>query len=171
MTTTAFFEKYGIKITDNEDLRDKEQGITPLVQRILDKELSKLKSGRSRGAAKRLKTLIGKYPKVPTFYNYLSAFYDAHGKHEEAYRVNHKLVEKFPNYLFGITNYAKELLLKDDAAKALTIIGEDLNIATRFPESEEFTRSEVANFQEIVFMYHLFEKNDVAKAKEALAMM
>lgn len=171
MTNAEFYKKYGIKVTDNENLRDREHGIIPIVQRILDKEISKIQSGRTVGMIKRLKSLIGKYPKVPQFHNYLSAVYSLHGNSDQAYLINRRLLEKFPNYLFAITNHAKEALFKKNIAKAKEILGEELTINARFPDNEIFTKNEVLNYNEVVFIYYLKGLEDDKKAQEIVEMM
>lgn len=171
MTTTEFYKKYNFKITNNEDLRDKEQGITPEVQKLLDKELKKISGGRLTGVVRRLKTLIGKHPKVPQFYNYLSAVYSQQGNTDEAFLTNRKLLEKFPNYLFAVTNAAKEQVFNENFEETKKILGEELTITGRYPDSTVFTRSEVVTFYEAVFQYYLKGEEDDKKAQEILEMM
>ena len=170
MTPKAFYEKYGFKLTESETFRNEEQGITPVIQKILEKELVKVRR-KEKGTVKRLRILIQKYPKVPQFKNYLSAAYELIGKPEKAFELNRKILEAHPNYLFAKVNLAKEYIYRKNHEQALSVLGAQLSITEAFPNEHTFHVNEVINYYEAVFLYYLIGLKDDKKAQETLSIM
>lgn len=61
-----------------------------------------------KSAVKKFIKLIEKYPRVPMLKNFLSVLYSNLGLPDKAFEVNHWIVAKHPDYLFGKLNLAAE---------------------------------------------------------------
>lgn len=169
MDANAFYQKYGFKITDSVTHGNEEYGITPEIQKILDKEVRKLQRG-VKGTTKRLKMLIGKYPHVPHFKNYLSAVYQSMGQTERAYQVNREIRELHPEYLYGKFNLANEYIHTGQLEQVPILLGKNLKINELLPDRAVFHVNEVVNYYDVVFRYYLVIKED-KKAQGALETM
>ena len=108
-----------------------------------------------------LLNLIKKYPRVPTFYNYLSVAYNRMGdkkKEEEAVLLNMK---KNPNYLFAKINYAQILLNRKEYDKIPEIFNYKFDLKQLYPKRKVFHISEFSNFMGLigVYFYEIGERN------------
>ncbi len=100
-----------------------------------------------------LKTLINKYPYVPTFYNYLSIAYENANQDEKVLPVIKTLVKKFPYYFHAQLNLlAHYIKLKN--IEALDIYFENIkSIQDIMPKKEAFHVSEFTGFYSAIMEY------------------
>ncbi len=70
----------------------------------------------------KIKDLIKKYPNLPTLYNYLSVAYEKTRNFEKVFETTNKLVEKFPDYLFGKIILANYYIEENQLAKVQILI-------------------------------------------------
>jgi len=150
------------KITTDSTLLDDQNHITPYVSKLLTKIYLDLPKGKESTLKKLLKYTV-QFSKVPTFKNYLTAFYALKGNIEKANEANLWLLKEHPNYLFGKINYANTLIDEENALEAKKILGDNLLLNELYPERNEFHLDEVMAYFSMTIKY-LFS---VEKEKEA----
>ena len=97
----------GYEITNDKDYLNSYFGITPEINRLIEKIAYNLVHGETI-SIKRLTNLCLKYPNIPHFKNYLSTAYNDSGNSNKAIEVNHWLIKEHSDYLFGKLNLAAE---------------------------------------------------------------
>lgn len=142
------------KITGDPDEVDSDQHFSPEISDLLAKTYTKVLKKKYRNPNHLLK-LIEKYPRVPTFKNYLTVFYQIKGKKEKAWESNRGLIKEHPDYLFGKLNLAEEYIETGRAAEVPKILGEALDLQALYPERKVFHTSEFKSFFNVVAEYLL----------------
>lgn len=146
------------KITGDDTLLDEQNHITPEIRRIIEELRPDIEKGR-KYLIKKLNRLCLKYPKTPTFKNFLSAAYQKNGNMEQAYAVNRWIVNEHPDYLMGKINLAVEFLFKNEPEKVPGILGDVMEIGELYPERKEFHLDEVIGFNTVSVQYFLAVDN------------
>jgi len=118
-----------------------------------------------KSGIKRLKRLIEQYPNEPTLKNYLSVLYNNMGDKKRSNEVNHYIVEKHPDYLFGKLNLASEYYDMNEFDKMKEILGENFNLKELYPERDVFHIIEVEGIFKMAGMYYI-GVNSFDKARE-----
>ncbi len=101
-----------------------------------------------------LQKLTEKYPAVPVFYNYLRNAYEMTGQFDKADRLLELIYRKYPNYLFGKTNYAFRCLSKSKPEKLVEIFGNKFDLKLLYPHRNSFHISEFTAFTSVIALYH-----------------
>ncbi len=165
----TYFEKEGIRITDDTHFMEKEHGLDADVFYWINKmhyDLTKNKAG----TADRLIKLIKKHPKNPQFKNLLTSYYIQNNQSERGYELNRKTIEAHPNYFFAKLNLANEYLHKNEFDKVTELLGENFNLKNLFPERDTFHISEVMSMLRFGAIFHATQRN-FAAAEDLLQRM
>jgi len=101
-----------------------------------------------------LQKLTQKYPAVPVFYNYLRTAYEITGQSEKADTLLEVIYRKYPDYLFGKTNYAFRCLSTSKPEKLIRIFGNKFDLKLLYPHRKTFHISEFTAFTSVIALYH-----------------
>ncbi len=117
----------------------------------------------------KLKNIISQYPDIPIFYNYLYAAYHKNGKNDLATELLNTINDKFPDYIFGVTQRATRLIHEDALEEAKKWLGAQMDITKRFPKDKY-------HYSEVKVFYHAFfdlalKETDLIKAREILKLL
>ncbi|MEO8209662.1 MAG: DUF1186 domain-containing protein [bacterium] len=157
------------KIVFNPAELDKENGISTEVRKLLDNTLKKVMN-KKKNADVDIKLLIEKYPQIPQFKNYLSAYYSLTGNLDKAIEINYLIVKEHPDYLFGKVNLAFEYLKNKQPEIIPEILGEAMEIKSLYPNREVFHIEEVMSFYRIAVEYFV-ETGNIEQAEMRLKIM
>ncbi|GAB4252103.1 MAG: hypothetical protein Kow0027_16570 [Saprospiraceae bacterium] len=152
------YRLFNYTITDDPDELDNGENYSPEIEYLLRNAYRKLKEGKIRKAGY-LKKLVEKYPHIPAFQNYLVVYYMQKGLVEEAYQVNHRIIEEHPDYLFGKINLAGEYLNKGKPEEVPKILGQALDLKDLYPERKVFHVSEFRALFGVAVNYFLATDN------------
>ena len=98
--------------------------------------------------------LIEKYPKVPIFYNYLIAAYNATGQEEKAEAAIEEAYQKHPDYHFAKTNYAIQCLRNQAPEKIPAIFDNKFDLGSLYPHRKVFHITELMAFTSVMTLYY-----------------
>lgn len=143
--------------------------LKPEVNRIIQDVYSDSLTGKN-GIIKKLKRLIGKYPEVNQFRNYLVQAYSATGNIEQAKELNDQLLNEFPDYLFARLFHADYFLKKGGLEVCKEMLGENLELHELYPERNEFHISEFMSYQRLAIEY-FSETDNIEEAERRLSLM
>ena len=107
-----------------------------------------------KSGIKRISRLIEKYPNIAVLKNFLSVLYNKMGDEVNSNKVTHIIVEKHPDYLFGLVNLASEYYYKDQYDKMIDILGKNFNLKELYPERDIFHIDEVVAMFKMAVMYY-----------------
>jgi len=110
-----------------------------------------------------------KYPDVPVVYNYLRNIYAMMKESTKAAALDLECYERFPEYVFARTQYARNFL-HTDPEKAYTILGGTPSINEAYPKRKVFHISEAMAFYSVLIEYFIGTKN-LATAESWLDMI
>lgn len=101
-----------------------------------------------------LQRLTKKYPAVPVFYNYLRTAYEMTGQSDKADTLLELIYQKYPDYLFGKTNYAFRCLSTSKPDKLVEIFENKFDLKLLYPHRKTFHISEFTAFTSVIALYH-----------------
>ncbi len=101
-----------------------------------------------------LQKLTKKYPAVPVFYNYLRTAYEMTRQSDKADTLLEIIYRKYPDYLFGKTNYAFRCLSTCQPEKLVGIFGNKFDLKLLYPHRKTFHISEFTAFTSVIALYH-----------------
>jgi uncharacterized protein YecA (UPF0149 family) len=105
-----------------------------------------------------------KYPNIPCFYNWLYATYVNNKQIIMGLNILRETLNKFPNYLFGLTEYGKYLLRRGEYDRIPKLLNKNFSLETLYPERDVFHITEVSAFYSLMIKYFLAKK-DIQQAK------
>lgn len=111
-----------------------------------------------------------KYPEDTSLYNYLYIYYVYTNKLYESHALLLKTVELFPDYLFGLVEFASYLLRRGDYDKVLDVFKGSQTLKQLYPEREVFHISEVLSFHYLMGVYSL-KVDGLQQAKVYLSIL
>ncbi len=109
----------------------------------------------SENAPKCITAAITQYPDLPELYNYLFIAYTKTNKIRPALEILKKTVSKFPQYLFGLAEYACYFLRRGEPERVPELFRNCLTLKQLYPERDIFHVKEVLSFSYIMARYHL----------------
>ena len=74
----------------------------------------------------RLESCVRDFPDYPKVYNYLTVAYQDAGRYEDAKRLIRETCRRFPDYLFGVANYAFLCIQEGHPEKVPVVLGNRL---------------------------------------------
>jgi len=101
-----------------------------------------------------LEALVQKYPDIPRLYNYLSVAYNAAGLTDKVKDLIRETYRRFPDYLFGITNYGHLCISEGHPEEVARILNGKFSIHSLYPDRRRYHMSEMAAF--VTLMAHYF---------------
>ncbi|MEI8378283.1 MAG: hypothetical protein WCF95_07060, partial [bacterium] len=165
-----YFTINGYNITTDPEYNRKRYGITPQLQKQMDILFFECREKNNNKAIEKLLQLIAQYPGVPMLKNYLSIAYLSQGRQDKVEEVNRQLLEKHPDYLFGLVNKANFHIDKKEFDQVLETLGPQLELKALCPECDLFHLAELTAFLKVVIRYYAAIK-DHNKAEESLEFM
>ncbi|MBK9015861.1 MAG: DUF1186 domain-containing protein [Saprospiraceae bacterium] len=160
------YKKFEYAITGDVDAPDHGYHYSDEISELLHKTYLRVQK-RKPHLIPELHKLMEKYPRVPTFKNYLSMYYNLSGKTGKAYEVNHWIVKEHPDYLHGKINLAAEAISKGNYDEVPKILGEALDLKDLYPHRKVFHISEFQSFFSITCQY-LIETNQLEAAESRM---
>jgi tetratricopeptide (TPR) repeat protein len=100
-----------------------------------------------------LVSLIQKWPQNPFYYNLLAVAYERKGKHKKVKEICKETVDKFPDYLFGRTNYSTWLLLNERMEEVPGMMKNKYTLGDMYPHRNEYHISEFVTFHGVWCRY------------------
>lgn len=126
---------------------------------------------RVHQSIKDLNRLIDKYPKIPVLYNFLSVAYEIYENREQSGIVIKKCYDLFPDYIFGVCNYARFLFFENYDPDAIPkTLKNKFNIYDAFPKRKEYHISEVELFYTLQGHYYA-AKGNIEMAERLLVFL
>jgi hypothetical protein len=133
--------------TDYGLTQDDLNRIQEISQELHDKKPSRL--------VKRLEAMIEEYPQVPKLWNHLAIAYQSAGREQDYQRVVEETYRRFPDYLFGIINYAMLRLHEGHPEEIPTILRGTFVLHELQGGRMTFHISEVISFYGLLACYFL----------------
>lgn len=143
--------------------------LSPEVTEAIGKIYPDVMSGKN-GIIPKLKKLIGKYPDVKQFRNYLASAYLSTGNVEQAKNVNERLVADFPDYLFAKMFKAEIFLNSGEPELCRNLLGQNLRLEELHPERTEYHIAEFMTYQALAIKYFISIGN-LEEAENRLILM
>lgn len=156
--------EFGFKITDDSSLMDERYRVNSYIKGLIEEASQIAYDGKGKDV-KVLKGLIKDYPGLPQFKNFLSVLLKKIGKEDKAKEVTRLIVKKHPDYLFGKTSFASDLIDEGKLDKVKDVLGEELDLHALYPQRDTFHISEVLAFYGIAIKYY-FKTNQLDKLEE-----
>ncbi|MGZ5303001.1 MAG: DUF1186 domain-containing protein [Bacteroidia bacterium] len=136
------------QISTDFDVVDKLYDITPEIRLLIKKLQSEVTTNGNAFTLIELNKLIAAYPHIPQFKNLLSILYSKLGNNAEAFNINDRILDEFPDYLYAKINKARQLILEGDFEQALDIL--KYSIDELYPKRKIFHVTEVASHNDVV---------------------
>jgi tetratricopeptide (TPR) repeat protein len=114
--------------------------------------------------------MIDKYPEAPLLYSHLYLIYCELDWKREAIQLMKELVEKFPDYLFGLVEYARYFLRRGEPEKIPEIFGGAFMLQEFYPAKEKFPAAEWLAFAHVIALYQI-EIGEYRLAKNYLELL
>ena len=159
---------FNYAITGDPDEVDSREPHSPELAAVLF-HAHKLATANKRGAEKKIKQLIERYPDTPAFKNYLTVLYSIQGRSDEAFELNRRTVAEHPDYLFGKITLAQQCLEEKRLEEIPKILGTAFDLQDLYPHREVFHISEFQGLWHIACLYFL-ETGNVEAVETRLKM-
>ncbi len=145
--------QHDLQITDDLTESDSPYIFPEPIAALIRKANLAVSEKNGKHIEKKLKKWIEEYPQVPMFKNILSGYYSGKGKNEQAFNLNHFIIQQHPDYIFGKLNLIEEYLFLKDFGKIEAILGPSPNIVTFTNNRHVFHYVEYAHFHKILIRY------------------
>ena len=100
-----------------------------------------------------LERLVEEFPDIPKVYNYLAAAYRNAGLDAKIEELVERTYRRFPDYLFGVTNYVHELLRKDRIREATVVLDGRFSLDLWIRNRRKYHVSEFVAFTGLMVRY------------------
>lgn len=111
-----------------------------------------------------LEDLIERYPDVPVLYNFLSNAYANSGQGDQATEMIERTYHRFPDYLFGVINYAWMLLQQGHVEDVTAVLDRRFGLHLWIRGRRTFHLSEFLSFNCLMVGYFTaLGRDDVAR--------
>ena len=101
-----------------------------------------------------LHLLIEKYPLKPCLWNYLAIVLSVCNEEKEMDEIIYETVNRFPDYLFGLTGLALIYIRKGELAKAFKTLKQSQSLPQLYPHRNKFHFTEVESFHHALVHYN-----------------
>lgn len=101
----------------------------------------------------RIERIIGLYPNIPNFRNYLIAWYQVNGRFKEASRLNDEVIKLFPDYIFAVSQKVQDLVKDGMIDEARELLRGNIDIDVCYPSRKSFHITEFSAFYQGVVYY------------------
>lgn len=98
--------------------------------------------------------LIKKYPLKPFLWNYLTIVLSVCNEEKEMEEIIYETVNRFPDYLFGLTGLALMYIRKGELAKAFKTLKQSQSLPQLYPHRNKFHFTEVETFHHALVHYN-----------------
>ncbi len=149
---------FNYAITGDPDEVDSRESRSPELAALLF-DAHEMALHNKRGAEKKIKQLIERYPDVPAFKNYLTVLYTKQGHTDKAHEINRRIVAEHPDYLFGKINLALQYLEEKRLEEIPKILGNAFDLQALYPERRVFHISEYQSLWHVACLYFLETDN------------
>lgn len=121
--------------------------------------------GHAGNVVEELEQFEDRYPQIPIIKNHLMIAYEEVGRSEEAEQLAQETFQRFPRYLFGLTNYVRFCLFNGRIDEAADILGDKLHICLMYPDRHRFHISEFTAYTAVVVEFlFLTGREDAARS-------
>ncbi len=145
--------QHDLQITDDLSESDSPYIFPEPIAALIRKANIAVSEKNGKHIEKKLKKWIEEYPQVPMFKNILSGYYSGKGKNEQAFNLNHFIIQQHPDYIFGKLNLLEEYLYRKELEKAEAILGTSPDIFAFTNNRHVFHFVEYAHFHIILIRY------------------
>ncbi len=121
-------------------------------------------------AIRTLNGFLEKYPDHPVVLNWLATAYANNNQYEKALSLIMLNYEKNPDYLFGLCNYALNLLNTANYKVVPDLFNNMIWLGDLYPDREVFHISEVEIFYRVYGLYYIADRQ-FERAREVIDMM
>ena len=163
------FLAHGYQITDDPRFADERLGLTPQLNRLMDRLYIQAREGGSH-VIKELKQLVAKHPEVPLLKNFLMVAYGNSGYDDKAREINDQILREHPEYLFGKINEALRYIELDEFDRVKELVGDHWDLKKLYPERKIFALGEVIGFHKLA-TYFYSHKDDLENAEHHLSIL
>jgi len=155
--------KNKFKISWGNDFLSRYYGISTSQEKLIKEMTLRVHGNVDKVLVRKLEKLIEKNPNVPQLKNFLSVASFKLGSYKRANEINDWMLQEHPNYLTAKINAANHFFHIGEPDKALSYLGENLDLKELYPERDEFHFTEVLSYYQATVMYA------IAKGDESLA--
>ncbi len=152
----------------DDDLR--ELGLTAEQRKRINRISEELHGPHPDRLTPTLEKLVEEFPDVPKVWNYLAVAYQAAGRHEDSERVIEETYRRFPDYLFGMTNYGMQRLHKGHPEDVPGILHGKFALHEQMQGRQRFHLSEASSYFGLLASYFLAIQ-DLEQASTYLDML
>jgi tetratricopeptide (TPR) repeat protein len=162
----AFYEKHGIKITE-EPIGEFKNAEQKALEHALHAALTT--KNVTPQTVKLIEQAVEKYPESEALKNYLYSAYSKIGLFQKAIDCLHNTIKLHPNYIFGLVNLVNHHLFNNELDKAAALLTEPYDV--RRAEKEDFIHHSVfiSYYQTVVRL--ALAKGDIKTAEKYHRMM
>jgi hypothetical protein len=157
----SFFEKYGLKVTDEAIQTHEDKQLSSTIQRLY--ELTH-KNNVSRLTVIELERLVEEHPSVNVLKNYLYLAYLKTNQNEKGYAYLMRTLREAPDYAFAHLNLAAWHIEQKDALKAIDILGQPYDVR-HLEKADIIHQSVLISYYSLAVKIELL-KGNVGEAKE-----
>ena len=147
------YEPFNEESNPNIPLADEDQ---KLVEEIFHMITSHPDQARSRSGEYKtaLHQLIEKYPQKPSLWNHLAIVHSICNEEKQMEEVICETVNRFPDYLFGLTGLAMIYIRKGEVDKAFKTLKQSQSLSQLYPRRNKFHITEVEAFHHALVHYN-----------------
>ncbi len=149
----ATFRLYSFEVTDEPMPEAPERALCPELLNRLDALTEHVHEGSPGEALEEIQSMLKLCPEIPRLHNYLATAYERLGRWEDARQVVKETCERFPHYVFGISNYVMFCLEDGDIEEAGRALNKRYSICEFARGRRKFHHSEVISYQSAVGLY------------------
>ena len=148
-----------IKISFDNDFITRLYKVTPLQIKLLRELAVRMQGKLDKVLLRKLEKLSKENPNLPQLKNYITVAYNKLGNGAKAIEINDQLLKEFPDYLHARLNAANHYIHCGEPDKALSFLGENLDLKESFPDRAEFHFSEVQSYYFSTVIYAIAIKD------------
>jgi tetratricopeptide (TPR) repeat protein len=151
---TAVLELTEFEVTEEPMPDPRLRNLPSSVQRWVE-ELTEdsLKQDQDGSLLREVESLVERYPQIPRLWNLLGFAYDLHGDWEKAAACVEETYRRFPDYVFGVSNWVRDRLQEGELDEAGRALNGRFLITQFAPGRKKFHVSEVVAYQGTVGEY------------------
>ncbi len=147
------FRLYSFEITDEPMPEAAERALSPELLDRLDALTERVHEGSLGDQLDEIQAMLKLCPEIPRLHNYLGTAYERLGRWDDARQVIKDTYERFPHYVFGISNYVTLCIEDGDLEEAGRALNKRYSICEFARGRRKFHPSEVVSYQSAVGLY------------------
>jgi hypothetical protein len=130
----------------------------PLIRRLPPAERQRvddiaIKTQKGRATVEECQALVDRHPDIPVVHNYLANAYQRARMNDKARECTEHTYRRFPDYLFGMINYASYLLADGRVEEVTAILNRRYSIHLWIRDRRCYHTSEIIAFHGLMVQY------------------